>query len=67
MDWRDRFRAALVEVDLDKLSSLIHETQVAMASRSDSLPALTDEERLEMSDATCTMQILKTYIATGHV
>lgn len=65
MNWKDRYKAALVEVDPAKLLSLIHDTEVAMTSRSESLPAVTNEEREEMSDATCTLRILKNHTQAG--
>lgn len=59
MNWKERYMAALLEVDGGKLLGLIHETEVAMASRSESIPKLTDAEQLEMNNATCTLNILK--------
>lgn len=65
MNWKDRYRSALVEIDLTKLLNLIHDTELAMTSRSESLPAVTNEERQEMSDATCTLRILKNHAQVG--
>lgn len=59
MNWKDRYRSALVEIDPTKLLSLIHETEVAMSERSESSPAVTTQELEEMSDATCALLILK--------
>jgi hypothetical protein len=57
--WKDRYRAALVEVDPEKLVTLIQEIEAAIGSRSESLPVVTTLEQQEMSDATCTLRILK--------
>ena len=62
MNWKDRYMAALLEVDDGKLLSLIHETEVAMASRSKSVPRVTDAEQLEMKNANCTLGILKKHL-----
>ena len=67
MNWRDRYRAALVEIDPIKLLNLIHETEVAMNSRSESSPTVTNEELQEMNDATCTLRILKSHTKAGCV
>lgn len=65
MNWKDRYRAALVEVDPSKLLRLIHDAEVAMSLRSDSLPALTIQELQEMSDATRSLGILKSQAHIG--
>jgi hypothetical protein len=59
MNWNESYRAALVEVDPVKLLALISETEVAMTLRSGSLPAISDQERQAMGDATCSLGILK--------
>lgn len=61
MNWKDRYRAALIEVDTARLLSLIHDTEVAMSARSESLPAVTTQEMQEMSDATWTLRLLKSH------
>ncbi|HKV80664.1 MAG TPA: hypothetical protein VJP02_21115 [Candidatus Sulfotelmatobacter sp.] len=66
MNWKDRYRAALVEIDPIRLLSLIHDTELAMSARSETLPAVTAEELQEMSDATCTLGILKSETSTGR-
>lgn len=62
MNWKDRYRAALVEIDPITLLSLIHDTEVAMAARSKSLPLVTTQELQEMSDANRTLIILKNHM-----
>lgn len=59
MNWKDRYRAALIEVDPARLLNLIRDTEVAMNMRSESTPAVTKQELQEMSDATCTLRILE--------
>lgn len=65
MNWKDRYRAALVEIDPVTLLSLIHDTEVAMSARSESLPAVTTQELQEMNDANCTLRILKNNVQAG--
>jgi hypothetical protein len=59
MDWKARYQAALVEVDPGKLLSLIHDTEAAIALRSQTEPKVSDKELQAMGDATCTLQVLK--------
>lgn len=65
MNWKDRYRAALVEIDPVTLLNLIHDTEVAMSARSQSLPAVTTQELQEMNDANCTLRILKNNAQAG--
>jgi hypothetical protein len=67
MKWKDTFRAALVEVDPAKLLALIHEAEIAMMARSESLPTVSNEEKLAISDATFTLRILKSHALAGSV
>lgn len=67
MNWKDQYRAALIEVDPAKLLSLIHDIETAMNGRSEALPAVTTQELQEMSDATRTLRILKREAQTGDV
>ena len=67
MNWKDRYKAALIEVDPAKMLILIHDTEVAMSVRSESLPTMTTQEREEISDATCTLSILKGHAQAGCV
>lgn len=66
MTWKDRYRAALVEVDPVALLSLIHDTGVAINTRSESLPEVTPQELQEMSDANCTLRILKSNLQAAR-
>ena len=59
MDWKERYQAALVEVDPVKLLSLIHDTEAAISIRSESEPNVPAEELQAMSDATSTLHVLK--------
>ena len=67
MNWKDRYRATLIEVDPGKLLSLIHDTEVAMTLRSESEPKISDHELKEISDATCTLRILRRHALAGSV
>lgn len=67
MTWKDIFRAALVEVDPAKLLVLIHEAEIAMTARSESLPTVSNEELLAIGDATCTLRILKRHALGASV
>lgn len=67
MNWKDRYRAALIEVDPAKMLILIQDTEVAMSVRSKSAPAVTTQELEEMSDATCTLSILRNHAHAGCV
>ena len=67
MNWKDQYRAALIETDPAKLLSLIHDTEVAMRGRSESLPTVSNEELQAISDATCTLGILKSHALAGSV
>jgi hypothetical protein len=66
MNWKDQYRAALIEVDPAKLLGLIHKTEEAMGVRSEALPAVTTQELQEMGDATRTLRILKRETQTGE-
>ncbi len=66
MNWKDQYRAALIEVDPAQLLSLIHDTEEAMGVRSEALPAVTAQELQEMGDATRTLRILKREAQTGE-
>ena len=66
MNWKDRYRAALVAIDPIALLSLIHDTEVAMSARTESSPAVTTQELQEMTDANCTLRILKTNLQAGR-
>ena len=61
MTWKQAYRAALIEVDPVKLLGLIHDTEIAIALRADSLLQLSRQELQEMNDATCGLKILKTH------
>lgn len=67
MNWKDSFRAALVEVDSTKLMALIQEVETAMAARSESLPKVSNEELQAISDARCTLRILKSHAPAASV
>jgi hypothetical protein len=67
MTWKETFRAALVEVDNAKLLALIHEAEAAMTARSQALPTVSNEELQAISDATCTLRILKSHTLAGSV
>ena len=66
MTWKDIFRAALVEVDPEKLMILVNEAELAMMARSKSLPVISNEELLAISDATSTLGILKRAVRVQH-
>ena len=59
MNWKESYRAALVEVNASKLLLLIQQTESAMRARSESIPAAPLEELRAIIDATCTLRILK--------
>jgi len=61
MNWKDLYLAALVEVDVARLLVLIRETEEAMTVRSESLATISNAERQAISDATCTLGILKSH------
>lgn len=65
MTWKETFRAALVEVDTAKLLGLIHEAEIAMTVRKESLPTVSIEELQAIGDATCTLRILKSHALAG--
>lgn len=67
MTWNDTFRAALVEIDPAKLRVLIHEAEIAMTARSESLTTVSNEELLAIGDARCTLRILKSHAPAGSV
>jgi hypothetical protein len=67
MTWKETFRAALVEVDPVKLLALIHDAEIAMTERSEFLPTVSNEELQAISDATCTLRILKSHTLAGSV
>jgi hypothetical protein len=67
MSWKDAFQAALVELDPAKIPALIHEAEMSMAERSNSLPAASSEELQAISDATWTLRILKNHVMAGSV
>ena len=67
MNWKDRYGAALVEIDPTRLLRLIHEAEVAMGARSESLPVVTAQELQEMSDASYTLRVLKSHAQVGSV
>lgn len=61
MNWKESYRAALVEVDPLKLLGLIRDTELAMALRRESVPRICNQELQEMSDANCSLRILKSH------
>lgn len=65
MNWKEQYRSAFVEVDPATLLGLIHDTEVAIKERAESLPAVTIRESQEMGDATCTLRIIKNYARAG--
>ena len=62
MNWKDQYRAALVEVNPDRLLGLIHDAEAAMRARSESLPAVTLQELQEMGNANWALSILKSHV-----
>lgn len=66
MTWKDRYRAALVAIDPVALLGLIHDAEAAISERSESLPAVTTHELQEMSDANCTLRILKSNLQAAR-
>ena len=66
MNWKDRYRAALVAIDPVALLSLINATEAAISERSESSTALTTQELQEMRDANCTLRILKSNLQTAR-
>lgn len=67
MNWKERYRAALIEIDPTRLLNLIQDTEAAMSLRSESLPAVTTQELLEMSDAAYTLRVLKSRAEVGSL
>ena len=65
MNWKESYRAALVEVDPAKLMGLIRDTELAMTLRKESLPKASNQELQEISDATCGLSILKSHAQHG--
>lgn len=61
MNWKESYRAALVEVDPARLLHLIHDAEAAISQRAEVSPAVTIEERQELGDATSTLCILKNH------
>lgn len=66
MNWKDSYRAALVEVDSAKLIALIHEAEAAMTARSES-GTVSNEELQAVSDARRTLRILKNHALAASV
>lgn len=64
MHWKDSYRAALIEVDPDRLLHLIHEAEVAISQQSNGSPAPTIQERQELGDAISTLRLLKDNVCT---
>ena len=61
MNWKTKYKEALVEIDPLKLLEIIRETETVMALRS-SLPEIqSTSELLEIRDAIQTLNILKTH------
>jgi hypothetical protein len=67
MNWREQYKKALVEIEPTRLLDLVHEAELAISARLESLPVASDEEIQQMSDATRTLRILKSYAATAGV
>lgn len=66
MNWKERYRAALVATSPIELFSLIHDAEVAISERSECLPAVTTQELQEMSDANYTLRFLKSTLPAGR-
>lgn len=67
MNWKELYKAALVEVDFTKLLGLIRDTEVAMTLRSESWPVVSNHELLEIADATRSLSILKDHAQVGSL
>ena len=61
MNWKDGYKAALVETDPAKLLNLIRDTEAAMTLLSESI-AVTKQEQQEIGDARCTLRVLKNHV-----
>ena len=58
-DWKDLYRAALVEWNPAKLKARVQETEAAIAARLQHLPTDSETESLEIRDALSALRILK--------
>jgi hypothetical protein len=66
-DWKDLYRAALVEWNPRKLKARVQETEAAIAARLQHLPTDCDAESLEIRDALSALRILKQETIAGGV
>jgi hypothetical protein len=57
--WRELFRAALLELDLDKLGERVNAAQEAIRARASLNGGVPSDERIAMQDATSALNVLK--------
>jgi hypothetical protein len=57
--WRELYRAALLELDLDKLGERVKAAEKAISARSSLNGAVPHDERIALKDAMSAMNVLK--------
>jgi hypothetical protein len=58
-NWRDLYRAALLELDLEKLAERVEAAEKAIRARSSLNGSVLSDERIALQDATSALDVLK--------
>ena len=57
--WRELYRAALLELDLEKLGERVQAAEEAIRARASLTGGMLNDERIAMQDATSALNVLK--------
>jgi hypothetical protein len=64
--WRELYRAALFELDLDKLSECVKAAEEAIRARASLNGGIRSDERIAIQDATSALNVLKAGIKRSN-
>jgi len=67
LNWKSKYKQALVEVDPTRLLQMIEQVQAAMATRVESPEVQSSTKLQEINDASYTLQILKTQTLAAEI
>jgi hypothetical protein len=59
-DWRELYRAALLELDLEELAERVDAAEQAICARASLNGGIASDERIAIQDATSALNVLKT-------
>lgn len=64
--WRELYRAALLELDLDKLGDRVNAAEEAIRARASLNGGVLNDERIAIQDALSALNVLKNGIKPSH-